>query len=419
MLTDTDTTKDIVLSQSIQWWNPGKTRQWQRDGISLVMGQREGYSFYDLTGKRYLDLHLNGGTFNLGHRNPEIIAALQTGLAEFDIGNHHFPSIARAQLAEVMEKATPPGLKYAIFSTGGSEAIDVAVKCARYATQRKKIVSIQNGYHGHTGLAVTLGHERYAKPFLCEGNPDEIVQVPYNDIDAMDRALSSWDVAAVVLETIPATYGFPLPDPAYLGAVKALCERYGTLYIADEVQTGLLRTGKMWGIQHYGVQPDILVTAKGLSGGIYPIACTMVSEQAGHWMHDDGFAHMSTFGGSELGCVVALKVMEITQRESVQKHVRDISEYLRAGLTMIQHQFSDWFVEIRQLGLVMGLVFGPPSGAKAVMRALFDNGVWAMYSMLDERVLQFKPGLLIDQPYCDDVLNRLETSIRQVSKQRR
>lgn len=407
--------KESVLEKSTKWWNPGKTIQWQKDGVDLVMGKREGYFFYDLNGKKLMDVHLNGGTYNLGHRNPEVIAALQEGMKEFDIGNHHFPSVMRAQLAEELNKVTPDNLKYSIFSSGGSEAIDVALKCARYATKRKKIISIKNGYHGHTGLAVSIGNERYSRPFLSEGNPEEFVQVPFNDLEAMEASLANEDAACVIIETIPATYGFPLPEEDYLPKVKALCEKYGTLYIADEVQTGLMRTGEMWGVEVYGVKPDILVTSKGFSGGIYPIAATVVSEVAGKWMNEDGFAHISTFGGSELGCIVAMKVLEISQRNELKDNVHFVSNYLRQGLEAIKVQHGDFFVGIRQLGTVMGLEFNHSEGAKHVMRALYENGVWAIYSMLDPRVLQFKPGLLINKEYCDELLTRVEHSIKQAS----
>lgn len=407
--------KDLVFEKSINYWNPGKTTQWQKDGVDLVIGKREGYYFYDLDGKRLMDVHLNGGTYNLGHRNPEIISALVEGLKEFDIGNHHFPSVVRAQLSEALYHATPDTLKYSILSSGGGEAIDVAIKCARYATKRKKVISIRNGYHGHTGLSVSIGNERYSKPFLSQGDPEEFVKVPFNDVEAMEKALVNEDAACVIIETIPATYGFPLPEEGYLQAVKSLCEKYGSLYIADEVQTGLMRTGEMWGVDYYGVKPDILVTSKGLSGGIYPIAATVVSEKAGQWMFEDGSAHMSTFGGAELGCIVAMKVLEITQREEVKQNVHSVAEYLRKGLETIKKQYSDYFVDIRQLGVVMGLEFNHPEGAKYVMKSLYENGVWAIYSMLNPRILQFKPGILCDQNFCDELLTRVETSIKQSS----
>jgi acetylornithine/succinyldiaminopimelate/putrescine aminotransferase len=150
-------------------------------------------------------------------------------------------------------------MRYATFGAGGSEATDIAIKSARFATQRRKIVSAINGYHGHTGLAMDAGEDRFRKMFLSD-HPDEFPRVPFNDIEAMERELRQGDVAAVLLETIPATYGFLMPLPGYLPEVKALCERYGSLYIADEVQTGLMRTGEMWAIYGYGVRPDMFIT---------------------------------------------------------------------------------------------------------------------------------------------------------------
>ncbi|PIC68017.1 aspartate aminotransferase family protein [Sporosarcina sp. P16a] len=405
--------KSAVLDKSIQYWNPGKTKQWQTDGVDLVIGKREDYYLYDMEGKKLMDLHLNGGTYNLGHRNQEIISSLKEAMDYFDIGNHHFPSTARAQLAEQLAKCTPDNLRYSILSSGGGEAIDVAIKSARYATKRRKVVSLKYAYHGHTGIAVSLGNERYSKLFLSEGSPDDVVNVLFNDLDEMERALSKEDVACVIIETIPATYGFPLPDPGYLEGTKRLCEKYGTLYVADEVQTGLLRTGKLWGFEHHNIKPDIMVTAKGLSGGIYPIAATIVSDRVGQWMNEDGFAHISTFGGSELGCVVAMKVLEISQRTETIENVDYTARYLRAGLERIKNQYSDQFTGIRQKGVILGLEFNKTDGAKDIMRSLYENGVWAIYSMLDTKVLQFKPGLLLDQRYCDDLLNRVETSIGQ------
>jgi len=407
--------KSDVLDKSIKWWNPGKTKQWQADGVNLVIGERKGYYLYDMEGKELMDLHLNGGTYNLGHRNSEVIETLQEALQKFDIGNHHFPSIARAQLAETFDKCTPNNLRYSIFSSGGGEAIDVAIKSARYATEKRKIVSIEYAYHGHTGIAVSLGNERYSKPFFSQGNKEDNESVPFNDLEAMERVLRSRDVAAVIIETIPATYGFPLSKPGYLKKVKELCERYGAFYIADEVQTGLSRTGKLWGFEYYGIEPDILVTAKGLSGGIYPIAATIVNERAGEWMNEDGFAHISTFGGAELGCVVADKVLEISQRPEVLENVDYVARYLRQGLDRIQEKHPNFFVGIRQLGVIFGLEFNHSRGANIVMEHLYENGVWAIYSMLDNRVLQFKPGLLLDKDYCDNLLNKCERSIAQAS----
>ena len=265
-------------------------------------------------------------------------------------------------------------------------------------------------YHGHTGLAVATGDDRFSRLFLSD-RPDEFVQVPFNDLDAMQKALAAHDVAAVIMETIPATFGFPLPEPGYLEQVKVLCEQHDTLYIADEVQTGLMRTGELWGITKHGIEPDILVTGKGLSGGVYPISAVLLSERAGAWLHEDGFGHISTFGGAELGCLAALKTMEITLRPEVRESVLRIAGTVGRGLRAVQDDHPDWFVGIRQNGVVLGLEFGHPEGAKYVMRELYENGVWAIFSTLDPRVLQFKPGVLMTPELVDELLDRMATGI--------
>lgn len=399
------------LERSKQFWNPHKTGFWQDVGVDLVIDRREGYCLYDMDGKRLIDVHLNGGTYNLGHRNEELIEVLNAGAQRFDMGNHHFPALARTALAEALADCTPEGLKYTIYGAGGAEAVELAIKSARHAMQKRKIVSIVKAYHGHSGLSMKTGDERFSKTFLSEDLVGEFVQVPFNDLTAMEDALKGRDVAAVIMETIPATYGFPMPHEGYLPAVKSLCERYDALYIADEVQTGFMRTGEMWGITRYGVTPDIMVIGKGVTGGMYPISCCVASERAGAWLKQDGFAHMSTAGGAELGCIVALKVLEITQRPEVRSMVRYISDYIRAGLDQIQGLYPDFFTGIRQHGVIMGLEFNHPEGAKPVMRHLYENGVWAIFSTLDPRVLQFKPGILMNQMLSEDLLRRMETAI--------
>lgn len=409
-----NTTKNDVFQKSIEYWNSGKTKEWLDLNIDLVIGKREGYYFWDMEGKKLMDVHINGGTYSLGHRNKEVIDALIEATKFVDIGNHHFPSPLKAKLAETVVEASTQGMKHVIYGSSGGEVIDLALKCARAATGREKIISIQNCYHGHTGLAVAAGSERYCALFHAER--PEFVKVPFNDVEAMEEALKGNDAACVIMETIPATYGFPLPEEGYLPAVKKLCEKYGALYIADEVQTGLMRSGKMWCIETYGVDPDIIVTSKGFSGGIYPISAVILNEKASYWMTQDGSAHMATFGGSELGCACALKVFEILQRESTKKNIEFISTYLRNGLENIMKNNSDIFTGIRQNGTIMGLEFLGKQGAIPVMQHLYNNGVWAIYSQLDPHVLQFKPGVLCTKEYCDELLEKMACGIEEAKE---
>jgi acetylornithine/succinyldiaminopimelate/putrescine aminotransferase len=387
------TDKAGIIEDAVRYWNPQKTQFWIDEGIPLVIGGRQGYDLYDIDGHRLIDVHLNGGTFNLGHRNPEVVAVLREALDYVDVGNHHFPSPGRAALAKALVQSAP-GMSKAVFGSSGGEAIDVAIKSARFATGRRVIVSIQKAFHGHTGLAVAAGDGRFAHLFQSD-RPDEFRQVRFNDVEDMRKALATEDVAAVILESIPATYGFPLPQPGYLSAVKSLCEEYGALYIADEVQVGLGRTGAFWCIEKSGVRPDIIVTGKGLGGGVYPITAAILGESAAAWLEVDGFAHMGTFGGSELGCAVAMKVLEITQRPETVAHVSALADQWREGLAAIRDQYPRVVKGIRQDGLVIGLEFFGEEGAKPIMSALYERGVWAIFSTLDPSVLQLKPGILL------------------------
>jgi acetylornithine/succinyldiaminopimelate/putrescine aminotransferase len=369
-------------------------------GIDLVMGRREGYHIWDVDGREFIDIHLNGGVYNLGHRNPDVIAALTQALHTLDIGNHHFPSTERAALAERLVAVTP-GAHYAVFASGGGEAIDLALKSARRATGRRRIVSVVDAYHGHTGLALAAGDEQAATSFLAT-EPD-FERVPFNDLEALEEALSQ-PTAAVILETVPATAGFPRPHPDYLPNVRRLCDETGALYIADEVQTGLGRSGQMWAVEHFGVVPDILVTGKGLSGGIYPIAATLLSERAGAWIETDGWSHVSTFGGAELGCRVASTVLDLTTDAMPNLPVKLWTQ----GFAALQTKYPQWVLEVRQTGLIMGVRFGHEVGGMLMTKLLYDQGVWAMFAGFQRDVLQVKPGLLMGTDDIEAVLDAFD-----------
>ncbi|MEU6224089.1 aminotransferase class III-fold pyridoxal phosphate-dependent enzyme [Streptomyces sp. NPDC047042] len=404
--------KAEVLADARRYWNPDKTEFWQTEGVPLVIGERNGYRLTDVDGHEVIDVHLNGGTYNLGHRHPELVRTLTDAVQYVDIGNHHFPTPGRAALARRLVEATP-GAEKAVFGSSGGEAVDVALKSARYATGRRGIVSVVKAYHGHTGLAVATGDTRFSQLFRSD-NPAEFTQVPFNDLDAMTSALAGEDVAAVIMETVPATYGFPTPEPGYLAGVKRACEDTGALYIADEVQTGLGRTGELWGVYAEGVTPDILVTGKGLGGGLYPVSAALLGPAASGWLERDGFAHMATFGGAELGCAVAAKVLEITRRPETRENVRRRIAQVTEGLDELRAELPHALTGIRQKGLVIGLEFGA-TGAKPVMTELYRQGVWAIFSTLDPAVLQFKPGLLLTEPETDEILTRLRTAVRKVA----
>ena len=409
----TNMDKQQALSLSRKHICPNRVDMLGMLGVDLVIGKREGYRFWDVSGHELIDVHINGGTFNLGHCNPEVVATLVEHAPTVDIGNHHFPSTFRAELGEALSATTGDRLSKVVFSASGSEAVDVALKSARRATGRRKIVGIEGGYHGRTGLSGAAGDSSSAAFFLSD-LPDEFVAVPFNDLGAMEAALGGGDVAAVILETIPATLGFPLPSDGYLQGVRELCDSHGALYIADEVQTGLGRSGQMWAVQTFGVEPDVVVTGKGLSGGMYPISATLLSEKAGRWLSEDGWAHVSTFGGSELGCIVALKALEITSRAETVAHVEALAARMSRDLGRLAEAYP-FLSEVRQCGLIIGLKLDDPMGGMKMSKVLYDHGVWAMFAGFDRSVVQFKPGLLLNEVDADTLLTRVEQALKAVT----
>ena len=308
-------------------------------GIDFILGKRDGPFMWDAIGdKKLINCHCNGGVYNLGHRNPEIIETMKKSLEYLDIGNHHLISEPRAQLAAQLAELLPGNLQYTIFGVSGGEAIDLSIKIARGFTKQKKIISAIGGYHGHTGYALAAGDVKFSEPF-GETAPG-FVKIPFNDIPALELAIDDF-TAAVIFETIPATLGLPIPDAHFYKQVRSLCDKHGALLIIDEIQTGFGRTGRLWGIEHFDVTPDILVLGKGMSGGIYPMSATCITKELESVFHKDPFAHISTFGGAEVGCSVALKVLHISSQQTFLDHVNRLADLFQQGFIELQKKASE------------------------------------------------------------------------------
>lgn len=375
--------------------NAGKIETYERYGLDAVMGRRDGVRFWDAYDDRsWINCHCNGGVFNLGHRNPAVLAAVRDSLEDHDIGNHHLPAASRADLARRLAGSTGGLLPGVVFGVAGGESIDLAIKVTRAATDRTGIVSASGGFHGHTGLALAAGDPQYRDPF--GPNPPGFVQVPFNDVDAMDAAIGG-GTAAVILEPIPATLGMPIPDPGYLPAVQQMCRERGANLILDEVQTGLGRTGRMWAYEHWGLEPDVVVTGKGLSGGVYPISATLMTREIHSLFDTDPFIHISTFGGAEPGAAAALAVLDLVEMPGFLDHVIDLEDRFVAG-------FSGMPFALRHLGLMMALVFPAPDAGMYAMKLLFDAGLFTVYANNDTSVLQLLPPLVSTNDEADEII---------------
>ncbi|MHB8896561.1 MAG: aspartate aminotransferase family protein [Candidatus Geothermincolia bacterium] len=383
----------------------GKVDFFKAAGIDFVLGKREGVYLYDISGKKLVNCNSNGGVFNLGHRNPLVLAALREALEELDIGTHHTISEHRALLAERLASISPGDINRVIFGVSGGEAIDAAIKLARGATGRPGVVSAVGGYHGHTGFALPAGHEQYSAPFgpLVPGYS----QVPFGDIAALEEVVDE-QTACVLFETIPATLGIVLPPENFFAEVRRVCDEHGALLICDEVQTGLGRCGANWCIDTYGVVPDVIVTAKGLSGGVYPITATLYSDRLNQFIHDNPFIHISTFGGPEPGCRVALKVLDILEDPAFLHHVNEMAAVFAKGFAELKGRHGDILVEIRQRGLFMGLKMKNEMCGPLMTVAGFNQGIFTVYANNDNSVSQIIPPLVIERPEAEHVLECLD-----------
>ncbi len=391
--------------------SPAKAAFFQSAGIDFVMGRREGPFIWDLDGAtRLINCHCNGGVYNLGHRHPALVQTLIDSLQTLDIGNHHLVSAPRAALAARLAELT--GLPYTVFAVGGGEAIDLAIKVARGATGRLKIISASGGYHGHTGYALHTGDEKYFSPF--GPRMPGFVQVPFGDAGALASALDG-DTAALILETVPATLGMPIPPPGYLAQARMLCDQRGALLILDEIQAGLGRTGRLWACQHFDVQPDILVIGKGLSGGLYPMAATCMSVRCEAVFHADPFIHISTFGGAEVACPLALQVLDLSSDPAFLQHVRARAAQFAEGFVELRARHPQVLVRLRQLGLMMGVEMAHPACGPLWSKAAYDQGFLSVYAYNDTRVAQFLPPLIIDHALADELLERVDAALGQVA----
>lgn len=407
-----DSDRDKIIKTYADHVYPGKVEFYQKYDIVLVPEKREGCRISDINGKTFYNCHCNGGVFNLGHRNKDIINAVTRAMETYDIGNHHLISKPKAQLAEMIAISMPDGLNQVVYGVSGGEAIDLAIKLARGITHREEIISATGGYHGHTGFALATGDEKFKEKF--KPVPAGFKQIQFNSLEEMEKAVCS-NTAAVILETIPATMGIITPDKLYLKTVKEICRKNSALLILDEVQTGFGRTGKFWGFENYDVNPDMVVLGKGMSGGIYPISATIYNEKYKDFFKENPFLHISTYGGSEIGCVAAMKVMEISQKKQFLDHVLSLGEFFKQGLESLGIKYPDLGLKVRGTGLMMGLEFKDEMTSLFLIKVFFDNGIYVVYSGNDPKVIQFLPVLNISKIEAGDILEIIEISFKAMS----
>jgi acetylornithine/succinyldiaminopimelate/putrescine aminotransferase len=389
-----------------------RTKALQALGLRIVQGRRDGVRVWDLDGNAYLDCRSAGGVFDFGHRPQFARAALTRALEEIgDIGDWLLFSAVRARGAEALARVLPGDLHYSFFTPGGGEAIEVACKLARAVTGRAEIVTAEGGFHGHVGFGLAMDEERETKWFtpLVPG----ITKVRFGDLGAVDRAVSD-ETAAVCMETIPATAGYPIPPEGFWPGVRAICDERGALLILDEVQAGLGRTGSIWACEHWGVVPDLLVTGKGLSGGVYPISACCFGERVDAFLGEDPIFHPSSFGGSELGAVVVTAVVDTITAPGFLSHVRAMGDRFAAGFDELCARHPTLLVAHRGLGLMRALDTRSPAVCGSLVLHAIENGVLAIWANNRPETLLVMPPLVIGPDEVDEVIDGIGRALAAV-----
>ena len=376
------------MAQYARHVNPAFVKLLGIFGYGRVFARAKDVWIWDTEGRRYLDLLAGYGAVNLGHNHPRLLERLTRFLGEDTLGFCHIgPPAPAAALAAALAERAGEALSACVFSTGGGEAVEAGLKLARLATGRPGFLYCEGGFHGTSlGTLSIMGHERMRAPL--EPLLADCAALPFGDLGALESALRPKRTAAFVVEPILGEGGVVMPPPGYLREAQALCRRYGTLLVLDEVQTGLGRTGTRFAFEGEGFVPDVLVLAKALSGGLVPVAVTLTHPE----LHKAAFGtssrfdlHNATFAGNALSCVAALETLSILDDERLAENAairgRQLVDGLRARL-----EGHPLVREIRGRGLLVGLALGPPDGRRRPFgRAVAKHvlGQWVSLKLLE------------------------------------
>ena len=383
-------------------------------GFGAMEVKGEGCWVYDQQGKRYLDFSGGYGVFSLGHRHPKVIAAVKDQLDHLALSSRVFFNPLQAKLAQRLAEIAPGELKISFFCNSGTEAIEAALKVARLHTGRSGFVSTVGSYHGKTlGALSVSGRATYQEPFAPLVPDCRVVE--FGNVAALDAVLDS-SVAAFLLEPVQGEGGIHVASPQYLRQVRELCDERGVLLIADEVQSGLCRTGRWFGIDHAEVAPDLMTLAKALGGGVMPIGALMMTPAVAKAYQGRPLLHTSTFGGNPLACRAALASLEVMHEEGLCERAARGGDQLMAGLRGLGREFPDLIAEVRGLGLMVGVEFTEDKFGGSVIFEMVKRQVIAVYTLNQPKVLRFEPPLNVGTEEIESALGALRESLAETRK---
>lgn len=403
---------DETIEKYTEYVNPSLASLMRFAGFGDVEWTAQGTRVTDVSGSEYIDCLGGYGVFCLGHRHPDVVAAVSDQLGKMPLSSKIFFNKPLADLAEAIAKIAPGDLKYSFFCNSGAEAVEAALKAARITTGRSEFVSTVAGFHGKSmGSLSATGRDVYKKPFqpLIPG----FDHVPFGDADAAAKVINS-NTAAMIVEPIQGEGGIRVPSADYLPKLREICTKNGALLIVDEVQTGMGRTGRMFASEHWGVAPDIMTMAKALGGGVMPIGAMVGT--AAVWdavFSENPLMHTSTFGGNQLACRAALAAIEVTLREKLPERSARMGEIFIGGLRKIMDKYPKALMDVRGMGLMIGIEFTHEDIGELAISGLSRRGVIAAYTLNNPKVIRFEPPLIITEDEIKTVLAALDESVAE------
>ncbi len=388
--------------------NPPLARVMKLSG-SPVEVRASGTTIWDSNGKAYLDFAGGYGVFTLGHSHPRVIAAVRDQMELMSLSGKTMFNVQLGRAAKLLAMITPGDLQISFWCNSGTEAVEGAIKLARAATGRAKIVSTFDAYHGKTiGSLSISGRETFQEPF----RPllADVEHVPYGDVRVLEGALR--DAAAFIVEPVQGEGGVNVPPVGYLQAVRAACDKAGAVFIADEVQTGLGRCGYRFGCDRDGVVPDVMTLAKGLSGGIVPVGAFIARPSVWTKAYQKApLVHTSTFGGSEIACVAAIAAMDVLVTDDLTTNARARGAQLIAGVQALAQEFPNVIAEVRGLGLLVGVELTNEGYGGWIIPEMLKAGVTAAWTHNQQRVIRLEPPLVVTEPEVDRAIAALRAGV--------
>jgi putrescine aminotransferase len=383
-----------------------------------------GATFRDVLGREYLDCLGGYGMMDLGWSHPDVVAAVRDQLTfRTPMPSQELIDPLRGVLARLMALITPGDIKYSFFCASGTESIEGAIKLAKMFTKKPAFIVALKAFHGKTmGSLSMMGKADYREPVgMLYGGP--VYHVPFGEAEAVERQLDickkvGIGVAGVLMEPIQGEAGAIVPPDDFWPRIRQATKHYGTLLLADEVQTGLGRTGRLWGVDHWNVVPDIISVAKSLGGGVMPISAFCSTEEI--WqcmMYPNPFIHTTTTGGGALACSAAIAAINVTLRDKLWEVAAAKGDYLIRKLRAFAAKYPKIYADITGKGLLIGMHFQTPEIGYKVAAGLFKRGVLVAGTLISAQTLRIEPPLVITYEEIDALLNRLEDVLREVAGQ--